>query len=708
VNYKRLSALVTVILLVLTCSAAVTFAATFQGLGFLPEGGDYSYANAISADGSTVVGQADRDGTSDQSTAEYGLEWPIDEEPNVITLPADPPMEPPTIELPNLPEIGSEAFRWTATEGMVGLGFLSDDDYSSAASAVSADGSVIAGRTGNSIAYLPLSTPNNKIFRWTSENGMVGLEHMGSPITGYVSGISADGNTMTGSHNHAIGVEEAFRWNSNEILTSLGYLNGTDSSSAKAISADGKTIVGYSGYNILSPFVLNENGPKAVRWTSPSGMVPLGGEEENAYSYANGVSANGNTIVGHIRYESYIENPDSYYPSMIMFIEGFRWTLDGGMVGLGDLPGGDFYSIANEVSDDGKIIVGYSKTEFGYEAFVWDEVNGMRHLQSILVDCGVDMTGWTLTKATGISADGLSIVGDGINPEGKNEAWIAVIPEIEPFASYYVDGLYGSDDNDGLSVETAFATIQNAIDVAEDGDSVFVLPDVYNENIIFDGKAITVSGFAGVPIIDGDGYWGVSFFDAEGSDTVLKNMMVTNSYMGIFIAGSSPTIQNVNVIGNMFGIEAYNEAKPDIVNCILWENSDDDLFGCQARYSCIEREEQAEGIGNISEPPLFVNPGDGNYRLLSEFGRYVTNLDLWVCDQVTSECINAGDPAMNPQDETEPNGGQINIGAYGGTSQASRGPWALRGDINRDGIVNLADFAIIAENWLSEIVWMRD
>ncbi len=62
---------------------------------------------------------------------------------------------------------------------------------------------------------------------------------------------------------------------------------------------------------------------------------------------------------------------------------------------------------------------------------------------------------------------------------------------------------------------------------------------------------------------------------------------------------------------------------------------------------------------------------------------------------------------MNPQDETMPNGGRINIGAYGGTTEASRGLWVLEGDLNRDGIVNLADFAIIAKNWLGELAWTQ-
>ncbi|GAH22327.1 unnamed protein product, partial [marine sediment metagenome] len=44
-------------------------------------------------------------------------------------------------------------------------------------------------------------------------------------------------------------------------------------------------------------------------------------------------------------------------------------------------------------------------------------------------DFGVDLTGWTLRSATGISDDGLTFVGYGLNPSGYQEAWIATIPE---------------------------------------------------------------------------------------------------------------------------------------------------------------------------------------------------------------------------------------------------------------------------------------
>ena len=47
----------------------------------------------------------------------------------------------------------------------------------------------------------------------------------------------------------------------------------------------------------------------------------------------------------------------------------------------------------------------------------------------MLTALGVDLTGWQLASALGISADGNAIAGYGINPSGQTEAFIAVIPE---------------------------------------------------------------------------------------------------------------------------------------------------------------------------------------------------------------------------------------------------------------------------------------
>ena len=136
----------------------------------------------------------------------------------------------------------------------------------------------------------------------------------------------------------------------------------------------------------------------------------------NAHAHANAVSADGSVVVG------WGDTPAGSK-------QAFRWTLGGGMVGLGDLSGGIFLSEATDVSADGAIVVGSSNSVLGTEAFIWDSTNGMQELDQVLVDLGLDLTGWTLEEARAISADGFTVVGYGTNPLGQTEAWIATIPE---------------------------------------------------------------------------------------------------------------------------------------------------------------------------------------------------------------------------------------------------------------------------------------
>ena len=63
------------------------------------------------------------------------------------------------------------------------------------------------------------------------------------------------------------------------------------------------------------------------------------------------------------------------------------------------------------------------------EVFIWDSTHGMRNLKDVLVnDCGLDLTGWTLSEPKGISADGSTILGDGsFGSSNYTQAWVAVI-----------------------------------------------------------------------------------------------------------------------------------------------------------------------------------------------------------------------------------------------------------------------------------------
>jgi probable HAF family extracellular repeat protein len=304
---------------------------------------------------------------------------------------------------------------------MVGLGSLPGDlRNSSEATGVSADGSAVVG--------LSDSAPGaqNEAFRWTSGEGMVSLGFLpGGGSNSLANAVSADGSTAVGLSDTALSNYEAFRWTSSEGMVGLGYLPGGGLESvATAVSADGSIVVGGSDTSDPQSGDLFE----AFRWTSGGGMVGLGLLPGGFRSTAYAVSADGSVVVG--------QGESAAAPEA--FGEAFRWTSSGGMVALGLLPGAD-NSIATAVSADGSVVVGVSITMVPGgggsmvgvpEAFIWDAAHGTRSLEQVLTnDFGLDLTGWTLGGAEGISADGLTIVGTGGNPSGQGEAWITFIPE---------------------------------------------------------------------------------------------------------------------------------------------------------------------------------------------------------------------------------------------------------------------------------------
>ncbi|MEN6426053.1 MAG: PEP-CTERM sorting domain-containing protein, partial [Phycisphaerales bacterium] len=185
--------------------------------------------------------------------------------------------------------------------------------------------------------------------------------------------------------------------------------------------ADGSVVVG-RGFSAL--------GSEAFRWTAAGGMVGLGDLAGGSFeSYAHAVSADGSVVVGR-----------GFSASGS---EAFRWTASGGMVGLGDLAGGSFYSQAAAVSANGSVVVGRSFSASGDEAFIWNNVDGMLSLASVLTGYGADLTGWSLLYAAGISADGLTIVGYGMNPDRYGEAWIATLPSPVPVPGAALLGVLG-------------------------------------------------------------------------------------------------------------------------------------------------------------------------------------------------------------------------------------------------------------------------
>jgi subtilisin family serine protease len=115
----------------------------------------------------------------------------------------------------------------------------------------------------------------------------------------------------------------------------------------------------------------------------------------------------------------------------------------------------------------------------------------------------------------------------------------------------------------------------------------------------------------------------------------------------------------------------YSLSHTELANCIVWNNALHDAGGTMfVTYSDIQG--GFVGEGNIDADPLFADVGKSDYHLKSHAGRWDQNSQSWIQDDVTSPCIDAGDPNSPIGDEPIPNGGRINMGAYGGTAEASK------------------------------------
>ena len=113
-----------------------------------------------------------------------------------------------------------------------------------------------------------------------------------------------------------------------------------------------------------------------------------------------------------------------------------------------------------------------------------------------------------------------------------------------------------------LNVPGTYPTIQAAIDVSTNGDTVMVAPGTYFENIDFKGKLITVQSAQGpsATTIDGGNLAPVvNFSTAETTAAVLQGFTLqhgnaTGAFAyegaGVHISGASPTVAGNNIVAN--------------------------------------------------------------------------------------------------------------------------------------------------------------
>lgn len=255
---------------------------------------------------------------------------------------------------------------------------------------------------------------------------------------------------------------------------------------------------------------------------------------------------------------------------------------------------------------------------------------------------------------------------------------------------------------------------------ATQGGGLYQCSGPIHHNVIAGNKAAWVGG--GLYLCTGSIYNNTVVGNVAGNSSGGLSNCPGRVSNNIIASNSAP------VGGGIFG-------KADSAYNIFWSNSGGNLGG-----------DAVVGLGDSVADPQFANEGrwddkgtpetdddtwvDGDYHVKSRAGRWDPVAEAWVVDAVHSKCIDGGDPASDWSAELWPHGMRANIGAYGGTPQASWslsqlgepadfdldafvGPgdlkqfgrkWLAREillaeDLDRNGIVDLADFAVFALAW---------
>ncbi len=217
----------------------------------------------------------------------------------------------------------------------------------------------------------------------------------------------------------------------------------------------------------------------------------------------------------------------------------------------------------------------------------------------------------------------------------------------------------------------------------------------------------TLSGtLTGFVIAQGRGRSAGAIFCESSHPTIANCLIVGNrstdsAGAAIYCIESQAVLTNCTIADNYNGSQGaalvLRDSDVTITNSIFWGNSPREIV-TKGESNPLIRYCDVQGwwadVGDLNADPLFVRrgawvtPGNpreplsptdsqavwqmGDYHVKSQAGRWDADGRTWVQDAVSSPCIDAGDPGSPVADEPAPNGSIINLGAYGGTVEASK------------------------------------
>ena len=188
----------------------------------------------------------------------------------------------------------------------------------------------------------------------------------------------------------------------------------------------------------------------------------------------------------------------------------------------------------------------------------------------------------------------------------------------EGWTTYYVDGTNGNDANNGLRWETAFKTIQHAIDVAESWAKIFIRDGTYYENVTIPSSksSLMLIGESWKDVVvDGDDEHAIKilsdsntlhclspkskfvggnlivygnrnhiercYFEGEwlgayvyGDSCIIRNCEIDNIAWGIYLIGNYNEVSNCRISPSDLGIKIFDSEEVKVHDCTISNASD--------------------------------------------------------------------------------------------------------------------------------------
>ena len=437
-------------------------------------------------------------------------------------------------------------------------------------------------------------------------------------------GISSDGLTGVG-----MGWKDcktsAFYWTDDGGIIELGQYNG-ESTKAQAVSGNGQLIGGWA----------QTNNRATCLWDRDGHITLIGSLQENSdYGEVHAINNNGTQVVG---YCSGSAGNDT---------EGFIWTEQNGMVGLG-VPSNSAStnrSLAMDISENNVVVGQYlNMAPIFYKACIYTEETGQFvNLQEYLLNLGMDeIVDWDLQRALCVSNDGNTIAGYGKDPQNNWTGWLVNIS-----VSLIIDQQIMEDEV--LVMDLSYIGENITYDAYSDTSAVSVL--IEGQNLLL------------TPLPD---WHGISTITVYMTDE--NNLSDTTSFLlTVSSVNDPPTIAPVD------DISFPEDGTGSIVLNVSDTDSDDLLYNFYSNLPIFEF--------NLIEDSLFISP------LLNWNGQ--ANLTVFVSDGENSNNISLGitvTPVNDPPSEfdlispTVVDTFEVNIS----TDETIPFTWASSNDVDSD------------------------